>query len=187
VRAKQENQHSVRQTKLVTNTITVKQIKVLKWNSYDQCEREAFRDIIFGNILYAMLMLVRYTRIHDIEYSSYETETIAERWLSFDNDILINVLKVWSRTLVEELKLLWLEEAIQIAYSNRNKMQLPESTGYYMEHLDRVVDGTPNEQDVLRSKVKTTGIVETTCDIDGKKVGIMDTGGQRNERKSKLT
>jgi len=41
----------------------------------------------------------------------------------------------------------------------------------------------PSEQDVLRSRVRTTGIVENEFEIDGNVFKMFDVGGQRNERK----
>ncbi len=41
----------------------------------------------------------------------------------------------------------------------------------------------PSEQDVLRSRAPTTGIVENHFEIDGNQFKMFDVGGQRNERK----
>ena len=41
----------------------------------------------------------------------------------------------------------------------------------------------PNDQDVLRSRVKTTGITETTFIIGDLTYRMFDVGGQRSERK----
>jgi hypothetical protein len=41
----------------------------------------------------------------------------------------------------------------------------------------------PNDQDVLRARVRTTGITENEIVISGSKFRIVDVGGQRNERK----
>lgn len=41
----------------------------------------------------------------------------------------------------------------------------------------------PSQQDVLRTRVKTTGIVETIFTFKGLKFRMFDVGGQRNERK----
>lgn len=41
----------------------------------------------------------------------------------------------------------------------------------------------PSDQDVLRSRVKTTGITETTFTINNKVCRMFDVGGQRSERK----
>ena len=41
----------------------------------------------------------------------------------------------------------------------------------------------PTEQDVLRSRVRTTGIVQTDFKIKGLDFAMFDVGGQRNERR----
>lgn len=41
----------------------------------------------------------------------------------------------------------------------------------------------PTEQDVLRTRIKTTGIVETNFIYKNLNIKMMDVGGQRSERK----
>ena len=54
-----------------------------------------------------------------------------------------------------------------------------------MERLDRIAQNNylPDQQDVLRSRVRTTGIVEYSFEIDKQNFKMYDVGGQRNERK----
>ena len=51
--------------------------------------------------------------------------------------------------------------------------------------MDRIGDPhyVPTDQDVLRSRVKTTGITETTFNIGELTYRMFDVGGQRSERK----
>jgi len=42
---------------------------------------------------------------------------------------------------------------------------------------------TPTDQDILRTRVRSTGIVEETFDVRGQKLRVFDVGGQRSERK----
>jgi G-protein alpha subunit len=55
----------------------------------------------------------------------------------------------------------------------------------YFDSIDRISDSryTPSDQDVLRSRVKTTGITETTFIIGDLTYRMFDVGGQRSERK----
>jgi len=55
----------------------------------------------------------------------------------------------------------------------------------YFDSIDRIAapDYIPNDQDVLRSRVKTTGITETTFIIGDLTYRMFDVGGQRSERK----
>ncbi|GAA6092076.1 guanine nucleotide binding protein (G protein), alpha activating activity polypeptide O, a isoform X2 [Tachysurus ichikawai] len=55
----------------------------------------------------------------------------------------------------------------------------------YLDSLDRIgaPDYQPTEQDILRTRVKTTGIVETHFTFKNLHFRLFDVGGQRSERK----
>jgi guanine nucleotide-binding protein G(o) subunit alpha len=80
---------------------------------------------------------------------------------------------------------LWADPGIQVTYEHRSMYQLTDSTGYFLDKIHEVgnEDYLPTEQDVLRSRVRTTGIVENDFVIDGNQFKMFDVGGQRNERK----
>jgi len=83
------------------------------------------------------------------------------------------------------IKTCWEDQGIQLAFENRAQFQLKDSAQFFLEKIEEIgEDGyIPNEQDVLRSRVKTTGIVENDFDIEGNKFKIFDVGGQRSERR----
>jgi hypothetical protein len=80
---------------------------------------------------------------------------------------------------------LWRDPGIQQTYEQRSRFQLFDSAQYFFDRIDKIASDTyvPEEQDVLRSRVRTTGIVESAFEIDGNQFKMFDVGGQRNERK----
>jgi len=85
----------------------------------------------------------------------------------------------------QQILSLWNDAGIQATYAQRSKYQLTDSTAYFMDRLADISkrDYLPTQQDVLRSRVRTTGIVENDFEIDNNKFKMFDVGGQRNERK----
>ena len=55
----------------------------------------------------------------------------------------------------------------------------------YYAHIDRLFASNyiPNDQDVLRSRLRTTGITETLFELGQLTYHMFDVGGQRSERK----
>jgi hypothetical protein len=55
----------------------------------------------------------------------------------------------------------------------------------FFENLDRLFDPSymPTDQDILRTRLRTTGISETTFDLGTFIFRMFDVGGQRSERK----
>jgi len=73
------------------------------------------------------------------------------------------------------------DEAIERAA----EYQLNDSTRYFWERSAEVLksDYLPDEQDILRARVRTTGIVQQNFQIKTKRYTMFDVGGQRNERR----
>ena len=83
------------------------------------------------------------------------------------------------------MKRLWLDPGVQQCYGRSQEYQLNDSASYYLGSLDRLSNPNyvPSLQDVLRTRVKTSGIIETHFSYKGVHFKLFDVGGQRSERK----
>ena len=83
------------------------------------------------------------------------------------------------------LKNIWNDAGFQKTWKERAHFQVQDALKYYMLEIDRIAapDWVPTNADILRSRVRTTGIQEETYLIDGVEFVMFDVGGQRNERK----
>ena len=61
------------------------------------------------------------------------------------------------------MKRLWEDVSVQECFARSREYQLNDSASYYLNSLDRIAAHgyLPTQDDVLRTRVKTTGIVET--------------------------
>lgn len=68
-----------------------------------------------------------------------------------------------SLELATVMKRLWTDGGVQQCFSRAREYQLNDSAAYYLNALDRISQPgyIPTQQDVLRTRVKTTGIVES--------------------------
>jgi GTPase SAR1 family protein len=162
-----------------------KQMKIIHHNGYSQDECMVYKDIIRSNILQSMKALIAATHKFNIAIDDPENRARASKVNEFDQNALLNISKIYTPQLGQELEALWKDKGIQAVYQLRSNFQLLDSTEYFFSHISRisVQDYVPTEQDVLRCRVKTTGIVETEFDFAGFKFRLFDVGGQRNERK----
>ncbi|KIJ25812.1 hypothetical protein M422DRAFT_38462, partial [Sphaerobolus stellatus SS14] len=85
-----------------------------------------------------------------------------------------------------DVEWLWKDKPVQTEL-RRKRLRLEESSGFYLDSLDRVTDlrYIPSDDDVLRARLKTIGVVEHTFALEtGKQKGadwrIFDVGGQRH-------
>jgi len=93
----------------------------------------------------------------------------------------------WSRELQDSIKALWTQDSgIQSAYNRQNEFQLSDSAAYFFNKIDNFTNMNSysvTDEDILRARKRTTGIIETDFSIGDLNFRMVDVGGQRNERR----
>jgi hypothetical protein len=92
---------------------------------------------------------------------------------------------VLSEVVSNAIKALWEDTGVQTCFSRSNEYQLNDSAAYYFDSIDRISlpSYVPSQLDVLRSRVRTTGIIETSFRFKDLIYRMFDVGGQRSERR----
>ena len=87
--------------------------------------------------------------------------------------------------LLDAMKKLWNDNGVQQCFNRSNEYQLNDSAKYFLDKLDEIglSQYLPSTQDILRTRVKTTGIVEINFTFKDLNFRVFDVGGQRSERK----
>lgn len=89
------------------------------------------------------------------------------------------------KEITRSIFLLWSSPIFKSAVEQAFKFQLNDSAQYFFEEIKRIgaADFLPNDQDILRTRVRSTGIIEERFRIKGYLLRVFDVGGQRSERK----
>jgi GTPase SAR1 family protein len=161
-----------------------KQMVSLYGSGYSEQERVSFRPVVFANTITAMKILIESAQELSLEIGNCKIEEknkiAAERLTDLMGDecltteIITDIQELWSN-----------DNGIKETFANRSKFQFPDSGPYFFDRMTEMIkeDYIPTQNDVLRSRVRTTGIVETGFELEGNKFKMFDVGGQRNERK----
>merc|ERR1712241_728471 len=116
-----------------------------------------------------------------IQYENPSSADKAELVRSIDHE----TVTTFETPYVEAIKELWMDPGIQECYDRRREYQLTDSAKYYLTDIDRIAlpDYLPSQQDILRVRVPTTGIIEYPFDLEEIRFRMVDVGGQRSERR----
>eukprot|EP00478_Filoreta_tenera_P000737 GABV01000742.1.p1 GENE.GABV01000742.1~~GABV01000742.1.p1 ORF type:complete len:356 (-),score=134.66 GABV01000742.1:32-1099(-) len=167
-----------------------KQMITLYGKGYTKEELMGFKGVVYNNTLSAMKTLVE--KMEDFEIDPPDGYQVEDFLLENDsmNDLADEIKDVpmdspIDPNLANAVAALWSDVGIQNTFNLRSHYQLPDSSQYFFERVQELAkpDYCPTKQDVLRCRVRTTGIVETTFEIEGNVFKMFDVGGQRNERK----
>jgi len=160
----------------------LKQMKLIHDSGYSREEREAYREIVFSNTIQSMRVILEAMVSMNISFSDPENAKQKEVIMELPHQIEADVMPT---KVAAAVKALWTDAGIQACFNRSREYQLNDSAKYYFEAIDRVAapNYLPTDLDVLKSRVKTTGITESTFRIGDLNYRMFDVGGQRSERK----
>jgi len=155
-----------------------KQLKILYYNGFNPDERIEYIPIIHANIHNSVQSIVKAAKFLGISFMNEETQEIGEEFMG-------NFINKISQSLGQKIEEFWKDEAIPGIMDRRNEFQILDNTEYFVKNINRVTvqDYIPSDEDIIRSRAATTGIIETSFTIEKKKFILVDVGGQRSERK----
>ncbi|KAK7205514.1 guanine nucleotide binding protein, alpha subunit [Myxozyma melibiosi] len=160
----------------------IKQMKLIHEGGYSRNERLSFREVIFSNTVQSMKVIVEAMGSLGIPLADPQNTVHAQLIYDLPNQIESETM---APDVGAAIASLWKDGGVQVAFSRAREYQLNDSAKYYFDSIERVADPNyvPSDQDVLRSRVKSTGITETTFMIGSLTYRMLDVGGQRSERK----
>lgn len=161
-----------------------KQMKIIHMNGYSQSELAEFKPAIHKNVMESAKSLIDGIDKLGLQIQNPEVKAQfdALKAKCVSSDMLQVSVDPGCATMI---KAVWMDKAAQDALQRTNEFYIMDSAIYFFENIERIAaaDYIPTEDDVLRSRVKSTGITETKFSIDKLNIHMFDVGGQRSERK----
>jgi len=157
-----------------------KQMKIIHLKGFTAEERASYKSIIYNNTVSSMRALVAASK--ELGVALLPANKKAEERFSGGEDYFTGDL---TPEITGDIKALWSDPGIKELFHRSAEFQLNDSAGYYFDNVDRIAksDYIPDENDILRSRAKTTGIIEIDFEVDRTRFRLVDVGGQRSERK----
>ncbi|KAL6044136.1 Guanine nucleotide-binding protein G(t) subunit alpha-2 [Balamuthia mandrillaris] len=86
--------------------------------------------------------------------------------------------------IVAAVKALWNDSHVQEALKRANEFVINLSSQHFVEDIDRLAasDYVPSNQDILFQRKRTCGVQESTFNVEGHEIRMIDAAGQRGER-----
>jgi len=161
----------------------VKQMKIIHESGFTSEDFKQYRPVVYSNTIQSLVAILRAMPNLNICFGFNEREGDAK--MVMDVVSRMEDTEPFSEELLAGMKRLWVDVGVQECFSRSNEYQLNDSAKYFLDDLDRLgaKDYQPTEQDILRTRVKTTGIVEVHFSFKNLNFKLFDVGGQRSERK----
>ncbi|KQK74699.1 guanine nucleotide-binding protein G(i) subunit alpha-1 isoform X1 [Amazona aestiva] len=165
-----------------TNTICGTIDRIIHEAGYSEEECKQYKAVVYSNTIQSIIAIIRAMGRLKIDFGDPGRADDARQLF-----VLAGAAEEGFMTseLAGVIKRLWKDSGVQACFNRSREYQLNDSAAYYLNDLDRIAQTSyiPTQQDVLRTRVKTTGIVETHFTFKDLHFKMFDVGGQRSERK----
>ncbi|KAG2184387.1 hypothetical protein INT43_000296 [Umbelopsis isabellina] len=157
----------------------LKQMRLIHSHHFTDEERETFRGVIFDNIMVAMLIVLEAMEALKINLEIIENRQYVALFAEIPS---IERGGVYPESYLVPIKSLLADPGVQKAFSQGNSFALDDNANFQLDRL--FTPGyIPTDDDIIRTRVKTTGIAETVFKDGSLTYRMVDVGGQRSERK----
>jgi GTPase SAR1 family protein len=157
-----------------------KQMTTIYGKGFSEDDRRSYKGAVESNLMANIKTLVEQS--DNPHWGSPTAPALAvskQAIIDYKHDVPLDA------KLAEHIERIWADSGIQATYERRNRYHLVDNAAYFFEKVREIVrpDYVPSIDDVMRVRVRTTGIVEQSFAIGGNEFQMFDVGGQRNERK----
>ncbi|XP_055363792.1 guanine nucleotide binding protein (G protein) alpha v1 isoform X3 [Betta splendens] len=161
----------------------VKQMKIIHSHGFNKQELISFKPAVLDNLLTSMKFVLHGMGVLRINLLNSRNKVHAHSVLScgrcFDED------QVLFPFLSHALHCLWADTGVRAAAARGYEYELNDSALYFFQNMTRITSPgyVPTETDVLRVRLRTTGVIETQFKVNHLIFRMYDVGGQRTERR----
>ncbi|GAA5887314.1 hypothetical protein JCM16303_006588 [Sporobolomyces ruberrimus] len=163
----------------------VKQLRLAYSRPHSTEERIRFKEVVFQNTLQSMQVTIAGFDITGTPFP-LNRHSMAAFVVSLNlEDVLSPSSSDFNPSIAKAIESLWSEPSTKSVVALRSQFQLNDSASYFFDALPRTSQPgyLPSDQDILHTRVRSTGIVEEVIQLEKTKVVIVDVGGQRSERR----
>ncbi|KIJ45046.1 hypothetical protein M422DRAFT_29901 [Sphaerobolus stellatus SS14] len=160
----------------------LKQMRLIHKVPFSPQEMESYRQLVFGNLTTLGLRVVL-EAMDELELQLKEENTPYAQMIMEAPDLRDG--DSFPSEYLEPLQALWKDPGVEQAIARGNEAALPENLSYFFSDLPRLFspDYMPSNQDIIRSRARTTGISETVFKLRSHSMHMLDVGGQKSERR----
>ncbi|AEO56945.1 hypothetical protein MYCTH_2302506 [Thermothelomyces thermophilus ATCC 42464] len=160
----------------------LKQMKLIYAQGFSKHEKMEWKPVVFTNILQSFRLIADAMNDLNIAFENPENEKhMAQMMVDYE----MTADEPLPEEYLEPVKRLWTDAGVRKAMEKGNEYALHDNLDYFCNDVERLWDKNyvPTDQDLLRSRLRTTGITETVFDLGQLTYRMFDVGGQRSERK----
>mmetsp|Transcript_23437 Transcript_23437/g.58640 ORF Transcript_23437/g.58640 Transcript_23437/m.58640 type:complete len:346 (-) Transcript_23437:74-1111(-) len=148
-------------------------------NQFNKPQQQFYKPVIIAEMLAQVKTLLAKATQYGVnvnEENAGRAERIAQEY----------GISQMPESVLDDMKALWFDPGVQQTFEMRHdKFYIPDCCEYLFANMDRIFapDYLPTQEDCLRIRARTTGIIDIIMNVNDRVFHLLDVGGQRSERR----
>jgi GTPase SAR1 family protein len=155
-----------------------RQLKLIYCGGFDRDEKESMRRVIRINVIADIKALIEFLRRNgqSVGADLAGSVELVSGLQASEEELLPDV--------AQEISRIWHDPVMRLGFNEAGSIGLGENAGFFLDNVERIAKSNyvPTDADILKSRIRTTGIANLDLMIGDVRTELVDVGGQKSER-----
>ncbi|WKY10035.1 hypothetical protein Q1695_002412 [Nippostrongylus brasiliensis] len=164
---------------------TVKQIRIIHDRGFNDDERRQRKYIIYLNLISGAVEVIQGVNSLSLSYQNPTSEELSRKISKYYEEVRNSDAAELTNAVADAIESLLQDPTAQAVLQRSEDASIGEHSKYFLEALDRIrqQDYLPSLEDILKSRVSTSGVIQFTFLIKHFTFRVFDVGGQKAQRR----
>uniref|UniRef100_A0A7I4YU09 G-protein alpha subunit n=1 Tax=Haemonchus contortus TaxID=6289 RepID=A0A7I4YU09_HAECO len=164
---------------------TLKQMRIIHDEGFSDNEKRQRRYIVNLNLIAGMVEVINAMPQLGESYQNPDSEELAKIITKYYEEVRNSEAAELTNAVANAITRLLDDATVQEVLQHNSDLGIEENSVYFLRELPRIreKDYLPSYEDILRSRVSTTGVVQFTFLIKNTTFKVFDVGGQKAQRR----
>ncbi|KAL6741523.1 hypothetical protein Aduo_014768 [Ancylostoma duodenale] len=164
---------------------TLKQIRIIHDQGFTDDEKRQRKYIVYLNLISGMIEVIRGMSILSLTYKNANSEELAKKITKYYDEVKNSDAAELTEVVADSIGRLLEDPSVQEVLRQSSELSIEESSTYFLRELPRIRenDYLPSLEDILKSRVSTSGVYQFTFLIKNFTFKVFDVGGQKAQRR----
>ncbi|EYC31552.1 hypothetical protein Y032_0004g2214 [Ancylostoma ceylanicum] len=143
---------------------TLKQIRIIHDQGFTDDEKRQRKYIVYLNLISGMIEVIRGVSILSLTYKNANSEELAKKITKYYDEVKNSDAAELTEVVADSIGRLLEDPSVQEVLRQSSELSIEESSKYFLRELPRIRenDYLPSLEDILKSRVSTSGVYQFT-------------------------
>ncbi|ETN85832.1 g-protein alpha subunit [Necator americanus] len=160
-------------------------MRIIHDQGFTDDEKRQRKYIVYLNLISGMIEVIKGLSLLSLTYKNENSEEFSKKITKYYEEVRSSDAAELTEVVADAISRLLEDSSVQEVLKHGSELGIEESSIYFLQELSRIreKDYLPSLEDILKSRVSTSGVYQFTFYIKNFTFKVFDVGGQKAQRR----